>query len=348
MYDGILNRVIYGIERGWIPDRFTRLAIRFLCRQRLVSLENQYPNKPEGHELEMGEDPLTPIAIETDSANHQHYELPPDFFEIVLGEMKKYSCCFWDAAIEDLDEAERESLRRTCSHSEIEDGMNVLDLGCGWGALSCWIAENYPSCRITAVSNSNLQRTFIQETAIRKGFADRIDVQTADINTFDTKSKFDRVVSVEMMEHVRNHRLLLNRIYSWMAPEGKMLVHVFCHQRFTYPFDSEGTDNWMGRYFFTGGIMPSETLIPQVSERWNLSRKWIWSGDHYQKTADAWLQNMDRESNTIRDIFDRHYQNDGDRWFFRWRIFFLAVSEMFAMGKGDEWKVAHYLMEPVS
>ena len=348
MYDGILNRVIYGIERGWIPDRFTRLAIRFLCRQRLVSLENQYSNKPEGHELEMGEDSLTPIAIETDSANHQHYELPPDFFEIVLGEMKKYSCCFWDVAIEDLDEAERESLRRTCSHSEIEDGMNVLDLGCGWGALSCWIAENYPSCRITAVSNSNLQRTFIQETAIRKGFADRIDVQTADINTFDTKSKFDRVVSVEMMEHVRNHRLLLNRIYSWMAPEGKMLVHVFCHQRFTYPFDSEGTDNWMGRYFFTGGIMPSETLIPQVAERWNLSRKWIWSGDHYQKTADAWLQNMDRESSTIRDIFDRHYQNDGDRWFFRWRIFFLAVSEMFAMGKGDEWKVAHYLMKPVS
>ena len=248
-----MDPIIHLMERGWVPDVITRWGIRQLVRQRLddeskrFSQDESTEKRRFAAQMKQG-----PIALHTQDANIQHYELPPQFFDYVLGSHKKYSGCFWEAHTRTLMQAEADSLSVSCERAEIQNGMRVLELGCGWGSLSLWMARNYPRCEITAVSNSRFQRDFIREVCERTGISN-LQVVTCDMNHFDPDSTYDRILSIEMFEHMRNYRELMNRIGNWLEPGGKLFVHIFCHKRFPYFFETEGAHNWMGRYFFTGG-----------------------------------------------------------------------------------------------
>jgi cyclopropane-fatty-acyl-phospholipid synthase len=282
-------------------------------------------------------------------ANQQHYELPPEFFAAILGPRRKYSCCYFTSDNSTLAEAEEEALAATCQRAELADGQEILELGCGWGSLSLWMAERYPHSRITAVSNSTPQRHFIEAVALSRGFGN-LCVIAADMNDFSPgKQTFDRVVSVEMFEHMRNYDRLLGRIASWLRPRAKLFIHIFCHRSLSYPFEMDGAANWMGRHFFTGGIMPSADLLKQFDRSLNVTRQYSWNGQHYQRTAEAWLANLDaRREEALGILAAVHGASESHRWLNRWRMFFLAVSELFGYAGGDEWHVAHYLMEPVA
>ncbi|MEM9057852.1 MAG: cyclopropane-fatty-acyl-phospholipid synthase family protein [Pseudomonadota bacterium] len=287
------------------------------------------------------------IAIRTDAANEQHYEVPPAFFEAALGKHLKYSSCYWPAGTQTLDDAERHMLELTCERAGIEDGMRVLDLGCGWGSLSLWVAQQYPACRIVSVSNSGPQKAFIDARAAALGL-DNVTVITADINDFVTSERFDRVVSVEMFEHLRNYAGILERIESWLKPDGRLFVHIFCHDHLLYPFENRGKSDWMARYFFTGGMMPAFDTLPSFDAHLRLIERWRVNGHHYALTADAWLANLDARRAQVMPVLEATYgARDAGLWFHRWRMFFLAVSELFdfsnGKGRGEEWFVGHYL-----
>lgn len=332
-------------ERGYLPDRVVRHAIRRLCRARL-----QTPIR--GGDQEFRESLRTgPIAPRPQAANSQHYELPPEFFEAVLGPKRKYSCCLWRNGTYDLAAAEDAALAETVKHAELHDGQNVLELGCGWGSLSLWMAERFPASRITAVSNSVSQRATIEAIAAQRCLAN-LRVVTADVNDFAplanerAEPKFDRIVSVEMFEHMRNYELLLGRIASWLSTDGKLFVHVFCHGQTAYPFEAEGDANWMGRYFFTGGMMPSARLLREFDLDLRVTQEWRWNGQHYSRTAAAWLANLDQNRNCLLPVLERTYgPRHAARWLQRWRMFFMAVAELFNYRRGEEWFVAHYLLE---
>ncbi len=325
-------------ERGILPDWIIRRGIRRLCRARLKAIKSATSLYPDSSELGQ-------IAYETDAANQQHYELPPEFFELVLGSRRKYSCCFFESSDQSLDDAEVNSLKASCDRAQIYDGANILELGCGWGSLTLWMAESFPNSQITAVSNSQPQRKFIEKQAVERNLSDRIQVITADINGFAPKRVFDRIVSIEMFEHVRNHEMLFERMWDWLTPEGKLFVHVFCHREKTYLFDVEGPSDWMSEYFFTGGIMPSATLLPEIANDWTLEDSWLWDGKQYQLTAEAWVKLIDQNKQKVLACLGEHYGKDSQRWFNRWRIFFLAVAELFGFAEGQEWVVKHYLFK---
>ena len=328
---------IYLAEHGWLSDRLLRSSMRRLCQKRLRHVSSAAAKSGQGHETT---EPT--IAVETEAANEQHYELPESFFGHILGDLRKYSCCYWGPQTTDLDDAETDALQRTCEHAQLEDGMRVLDLGCGWGSMTRWIADQYPNCTIEAVSNSHSQREMIEQVVRARGWQDRVQVITADINDFSPDGQFDRIVSVEMLEHVRHHEPLFRRMSSWLHPAGKLMAHVFTHRQYSYPFETEGADNWMGRYFFTGGIMPSENLLVETASGFSLEEKWTWNGQHYQKTADAWLDKMDAARPAIDELFNSHYGDQGRVWWHRWRMFLLAVSELFGYDDGRQWQVNHY------
>ena len=341
---------IDAVELGLIPDIFTRAAIRRLCTQRLCEPccvgDGADGGSAEFRALveSMQTGPIAPVP---EKANEQHYELPPEFFAAVLGPRRKYSCCFWPTATTTLAEAEAESLEITCDRAGLADGQELLELGCGWGSLSLWMAERYRSSRITAVSNSAPQRHFIESEAASRGLAN-LRVVTADMNDFTAEPhRFDRVVSVEMFEHMRNYELLLNRIASWLRPDGRLFVHHFCHQRLAYPYETDGDANWMGRYFFTGGLMPSEQMLRKFDRHMTVVNQWRWDGTHYQRTSEAWLANLDAHRHTVLPVLAAAYGRDAARrWFHRWRMFFLAVSELFGYANGAEWFVSHSLLQP--
>ncbi len=334
--------VIELIERGWMSDVLTRRGIRHLCQRRLDEVSSTWDH----NSLEKFADLSSqmPIAPRSEKANEQHYEVPAAFFDLVLGPRRKYSCCSYEKATT-LAEAEVESLEMTCQRAELRDGQDVLELGCGWGSLTLWMAEQYPNSRITAVSNSNSQREFIMAQAKERRVADNLTVITADMNDFQINKSFDRVVSVEMFEHMRNHRELLSRVANWLRPDGKLFVHIFCHKSVAYPFETEGSANWMGRYFFTGGIMPSQSLFHQYNEDLKISSEWTWNGTYYEKTSNHWLENLDRNRKEIRRLFEVVYGSEANRWINRWRVFFMACAELFGMNGGNEWFVGHYLFE---
>jgi cyclopropane-fatty-acyl-phospholipid synthase len=339
-----MNLIMYLIEKRLIPDILVRFGIRYLVAQRLREETNEFlknENKLKDRFVSKMID--SPIAINTVDANTQHYELPSEFFNLVLGEHNKYSGCVWEKGIKTLTEAEASSLKIYCERAKILDGMNVLELGCGWGSLSLWIATHYPNTYVTAVSNSKIQRQFILNIRDKRGL-NNLNIITADMNTFQPNEQFDRVVSIEMFEHMRNYKILLNRIKSWLNPEGKLFIHIFCHRKYPYFFENEGHHNWMGRYFFTGGVMPSSDLFTYFQNDLSLENQWWWDGKHYQKTAEAWLNQMDHKKEEIYPLLKTVYGNkNADCWFQRWRIFFMSCSELFGYKKGNEWGVSHYL-----
>jgi cyclopropane-fatty-acyl-phospholipid synthase len=334
------------VERGWVPDALTRVGIRRLLRGRLADETRGTPAARAAVRSErIAQMRRSPIALEVDAANEQHYEQPVDFFLAALGPRLKYSCCYWPRGVHTLAESEEAMLRLTCERAGIRDGMEILELGCGWGSLSLWIAEHYPGCRVVAVSNSALQRRFIESERDRRDLKG-LEVITADMNEFSTERRFDRVVSVEMFEHMRNHEALLGRIAGWLRPGGKLFVHVFCHRDLLYFYEVDGDDDWMAREFFTGGMMPSEDLLATFQEDLTLERQWTVGGLHYAKTLRAWLDNVDARKAEVLEIFRRVYgKAHARRWLERWRIFFLACEELFRYRGGEEWRVAHYLFE---
>jgi cyclopropane-fatty-acyl-phospholipid synthase len=338
------NTILEWTERGLVPDSVIRAGIRRLCRQRLKDICANDP-QASGRLLEdlVRSMNAAPVALLPERANEQHYEVPPAFFDAVLGQHRKYSCCYWDDTSGDLGQAEAAALRITCERAGIEDGQAVLDLGCGWGSLSLWIAERYPACAVTAVSNSAPQRRHIERLAVKRGLVN-VRVLTRDMNDFAPDGRYDRIVSVEMFEHMRNYRELFRRIAGWLKPDGRFFMHIFCHRSCAYEFIDAGPTDWMGRHFFSGGIMPSDDLPLRFQEDLRLLRRDRWNGQHYQRTANAWLDNMDRCRDAILPILAATYGEDrAEQWFQRWRIFFMACAELFGMEDGREWYVAHYL-----
>ena len=340
----MIERIIDYAERGLIPESLIRMGIRRLLRKRLQRVDqgDREANLAQT-DLLVQQFSAGPIAVLPEKANEQHYEVPQDLFELTLGPRLKYSSCFFPTPSTSLQEAEVSALSQTCQRAEIADGMSVLELGCGWGSLSLWMAQQYPNSKLTVVSNSSSQGRFIEAEARECGL-ENLNVITCDINDFDTDLKFDRVVSVEMFEHVRNHAMLMQRISGWLKPKGKLFVHVFCHKELTYPFEDGGKDDWMSRYFFSGGIMPGKEMLLRFQDDLQAQEQWTWNGTHYQRTCEAWLENMKANRDQIMPVLQLTYgSSEADRWFNRWKMFYLACSELFGYKQGEEWLVGHYL-----
>lgn len=330
-------------ERGWLPDWAIRIGIRRLLAQRLAE---ESAGGADGHEIRIeamrGELSQGPIAVKTDRANRQHYEVPAAFYERALGHRLKYSGCYWPEGVDTIDAAEDAALALACEHAELADGQRILELGCGWGSLSLWMAERYPASQITSVSNSASQRAFILARAAERGLGN-LEVITSDINDFDTADRFDRAVSIEMFEHMSNHAELMRRVAGWLKDDGKLFVHVFTHQTYAYRFEEQGESNWMGRHFFTGGIMPSHGYLPWIDDDLHCEQDWWQDGTHYQQTAEAWLSNTDANRGAILDAFAKTYGSGSAKlWLQRWRIFFMACAELWGYHGGKQWGVSHY------
>jgi cyclopropane-fatty-acyl-phospholipid synthase len=326
------------VDSGLVPEPLLRAGIRAVCAQRLRDERANAAARPDSDLRLVAELSTSDIAIETAAANAQHYEVPAAFYERVLGPHLKYSSCYWPAGVADLGAAEAAMLELTAERAGLADGQRVLDLGCGWGALTLWAAARFPASTFTAVSHAHGQRAFIESAAAARGLRN-VTVRTADVRALELPAgAFDRVVSVEMFEHMRNYRALLAKIARWLAPGGALFVHVFAHDRYAYPFEDRGASDWMSREFFTGGIMPSARLFHAFQDDLRITDQWRLSGEHYAKTAEAWYENLMRERAAVTAVV-------GARGFQRWRVFFLACAELFGYAGGREWIVAHYRFE---
>ena len=333
-----MSLAVYLAEKRILNDAIVRFGIR----RRLAGKLNALARSPRSSEDWLQDLEGRPLAEDTDAANEQHYEIPADYFSNVLGPHLKYSSGYWSENCNTLEQSEADMLKLTGQRAELADGQRVLELGCGWGSLSLWMAKHFPKSQFTAVSNSNSQREYIVDQAKQRGLTN-LEVITCNINDFQPTASFDRIVSVEMFEHLRNHRALFKKIHQWLLPEGKLFVHIFAHREHTYLYDANEPGDWMSRYFFTGGIMPATDLLPTAAAGLlDLESEWSVNGMHYSKTLEAWLQLQDSCEPKILDIFKQCYGSQNRLWLQRWRIFYLACSELFAYNKGNEWFVMHY------
>ena len=332
-------------ERGFLPDGLVRYGIR----ERLSKVRKRL-NTSQGPQLEQAKSAFvrnlgkSEIALEQERVNEQHYELPPEFFGVFLGSRRKYSCCYWPEGVNDLDTSEEAMLKLTAFRAEIENGQHILELGCGWGSFSLWAAENYPDCRIHALSNSRSQVDFINSLAVSKGLTN-LTAERADVLRYDTDKDYDRVVSIEMFEHMRNWRDLFGKIAGWLRPGGKCFLHFFCHRKVPYLFEHGAPSDWMGYYFFAGGMMPSFDLPGYFEGDLSVKRSWPVKGIHYVKTLEAWLSRMDSGKGMLIPVLEKIYGHEGKIWQSRWRIFLMACSELFGTLDGTEWMVAHHLLQ---
>lgn len=334
------------VERGLVPDQFTRIGIRSLSQARLDAIKAIDCETSNQHLMqfiaEMNQSEIAPLP---EKANEQHYEVDAAFYHLCLGQRRKYSCCYWAPETKTLNEAEVLALQQTCAHADLHDGQAILELGCGWGALSLWMAEHYPNAQITGVSNSHSQRKYIMNQAKARGF-ENLQIITADMNDFEAPSTYDRVVSVEMFEHMRNYQVLYGKVARWLNVGGKFFKHIFVHRSTPYLFQVEDESDWMSEYFFSGGMMPSDDLPLFFQDDLKLVNRWRWDGTHYEKTANAWLQNMDANKAEITPILASVYgQDQVTIWRNRWRMFYLACAELFGYQNGQQWWVSHYLFE---
>ncbi len=340
----VTARAISWTESGLVPDAVIRRGMRRLLERKLAEIsagDVDVASETVAGFVDMMRS--SPIALVPELANEQHYEVPAGFFSQVLGANRKYSCCYWPPGTHGLDDAEAAALAETVRRAGIADGMTVLDLGCGWGSLSLWIAAHFPNASVRSVSNSRSQRDFILAEAERRGIRN-VDVEVCDMNDFDAAGTFDRIVSIEMFEHMRNYEELFRRISTWLEPEGRFFMHIFCHRTTPYEYLDKGPGDWMSRHFFSGGIMPSADLPLLFPRDLSIARRWHWNGLHYARTCRAWLQRMDERRETIMPILAATYgEADAGRWWMRWRMFFMACEELFRFHEGNEWFVSHYL-----
>ena len=336
---------IRSVEQGLVPDRLVRLGIRRLLKARLAELHGGAAAgaaELTGEFLRgMRSAALAPLP---EKANEQHYEVPAGFFGAVLGRHRKYSSCFWPEGVDGLSQAETAALQATCARADLRNGQDVLELGCGWGSLSLWMAQHYPASRITALSNSHSQREYIEIEAARLGLLN-LSVVTRDFNRFDTGERFDRIVSVEMFEHLRNWPRAFANVARWLRPEGRFFMHVFAHRDAPYAFEERDASDWMSRHFFSGGMMPSDDLALRCQDDLRVLEQWRWDGTHYQRTAEAWLRNMDGRRTMLFPLFRKTYGDAAEVWWTRWRLFFMSVAELFGFEDGQRWWVSHYLFE---
>lgn len=332
------------LEKDKIPDSLIRIGIRRLLAQRLKEEKKENTEARQAHLMALIEElKISPIAIETEAANEQHYEVPTEFYQYCLGKHLKYSSGYWKEGVTNIDTSERDMLELTCLRADLQNGQTVLELGCGWGSLSLYMAAKYPQSNFTVVSNSRTQKLHIHEQAKIRGITN-LQVITANINDFYTDQTFDRVVSVEMFEHMRNYKKLMRLVAEHLKPEGKLFVHIFTHKEYAYKFEVKDDSDWMSKYFFTGGIMPSDDLLLYFNEDLSIEKHWHVSGLHYSKTSEAWLKNMDHHKNEIIPLFENTYgKSNALKWWVYWRIFYMACAELWAYKKGEEWMVSHYL-----
>ncbi len=331
------------VERLPLPDALTSSGISWLVDRTRRKLAQHDVVREAAFARMMADHP---VAVRPDAANAQHYEVPASFFALVLGRNRKYSCCLYQDG-DTLEMAEDRALLATAENADLRDGQDVLELGCGWGSLSLWIAARFPASRITAVSNSQSQRAYIEQTAAARGLSN-LRVVTADMNDFAIDTRFDRVVSVEMFEHMTNWAALLQRVHGWLRPDGRLFLHVFSHRTTPYWFDAGDKADWIAQHFFTGGIMPSHGLLRHVAHAFEVERDWRWSGTHYARTAQDWLANFDRNDAAIREVLRSVYGADAALWRRRWRMFFLATAGLFGHAAGAEWGVSHYRLRPLA
>jgi cyclopropane-fatty-acyl-phospholipid synthase len=334
------------LERDLLPDFLVRFGIRRLLKERLIEENRGDPESQQKHLMKLiSRLKQSAVAVNTADANLQHYELPCAFFEHVLGPRLKYSSCYYRTADDTLAEAEANMLRLTAERAQLADGDRILELGCGWGSLSLWMAEHFPNSRITVVSNSRTQKRFIDARATARGLQN-LEVITCDVNhlSFPPGTQFDRVVSVEMFEHMRNYETLMRRISSWLKPQGTLFVHIFTHKTYAYPFEIRDESDWMAKYFFTGGIMPSDDLLLYFQADLKIVDHWQVDGRHYQRTSEHWLENMDAHRADIEPLLAETYGADQvKRWWVYWRVFFMSCAELWGFDQGREWIVSHYL-----
>ena len=339
----MISTLIRMAEKGILPDFMIRIGIRKLSKVRLDFAQNCSPEEVEQkHQDWVDLMKKSPIALVPEKANEQHYEVPPEFFEIVLGPNLKYSSGYWPVGVNTLAESEAVMLKLSCDRADINDGQSILELGCGWGSLTCYMAKNFPNSQITAVSNSKDQKIFIENRCKEDGI-NNILVITQDMNDFNTDSQFDRVVSIEMFEHMRNYKKLLKKVSSFLHENGKLFIHIFSHEFLVYPFENNSEGDWMAREFFSGGMMPSHQLLLYFQDDLKIEATWRLSGTHYEKTSLAWLKNMDDNRSSILKIFEKTYgKENAGVWFQRWRIFYMSCEKLFGYNSGKEWGVSHY------